>query len=159
MQEIFKLTSASPDLESSLRLVLALSDAVFEPAKPSKYSSLDHWNAKLALPGAFILFTKDQSFDQPSAFVFALPTVYRELGKEMMHVWMAGVLPDARGSGQFRKLMQAVANHSRGSMLDLSVCTVPGMYPEMFRILLKHGWKIVAVRSEGKILLSRAICC
>lgn len=63
MQDIFTFTSASPDLDSSLKMVEAPSDAVFEPAKLSNYSSLDHWSTRLALQGASILYVKDQ-FDQ-----------------------------------------------------------------------------------------------
>lgn len=54
--------------------------------------------------------------------------------------------------------MQTVSERSGECKLAMTVCTIPGKFPNMFRILLRQGWTYLADRNEEKVLLWKASC-
>lgn len=112
----------------------------------------------LQLPGAAVFYaTNGTNHSGVLGFFFLIPRTAPEIGIELPHIWLAGVHPDSRGLGVFPFLMQHTIEHARDSLAatEMTVCTYPRRFTQMYRILSQHGWEEVAWREEGVKVLMR----
>jgi len=77
----------------------------------------------------------------------------------MLHVWLAGVSEEARGTGVFAALMGTVENHARTLDIGaLSVATFPAKFGKMYTILQKQGWEAKEwTESDNKVLMMKTL--
>ncbi|KXT04341.1 hypothetical protein AC578_7918 [Pseudocercospora eumusae] len=102
-------------------------------------------------PGVAICKSKELFY----CLLFLQPRTAPEIGYSLPHIWIAAVDPASRGQGIFALLMQRVVEHVRElKEKEITVCTYPARFKEMYRILQQTGWKEVAWRENGdKVLM------
>ena len=156
-----KITSKDQCPET-FRGLLALSISIFNPDTPEHdlppQNRLATWEDHISLPGAAILYVSN-SDSQPLGFFFAVPRTHPEIGHELLHLWLAGVDPASRGLGIFPLLTEQLKEHARVYRYgEMTVCTYPNRFTEMYRILGKNDWKEVAWPLKGeKVLMKLAV--
>ncbi|KAJ9502596.1 hypothetical protein LTR96_005717 [Exophiala xenobiotica] len=151
--------------KTTIEPILSLSDQIFNTAasSPTHHSSLDEWHKRLSLPSSVLLYARDTSPSSTEGrlvgFMFAHTKTDSSLPCQILHIWLAGVTEQARGTGIFAALMMAVEQHARKhDIQELSVCTYPGKFGKMFAILQKTGWKVWAWMEGGeKVLMIKTV--
>ncbi|KAG9775176.1 hypothetical protein KCU88_g5156, partial [Aureobasidium melanogenum] len=101
---------------------------------------------------------QDQVGSPPIAFVFAIPRTDSDpsIPSPTLHIWLAGVSEQARGTGVFAALMAEVEQHARQDRSEvkvMSVCTYPKRFGKMFAILQRQGWEIRQWLEDGEKVL------
>ncbi|EXJ84926.1 hypothetical protein A1O3_05601 [Capronia epimyces CBS 606.96] len=102
---------------------------------------------------------------EPVGFIFAIPKTSSSLPCPTLHIWLAGVADQARGTGVFAALMSEVEKHARGDGIGvdqvqvqaLTVCTFPARFGRMFAILQKQGWDVRERMDDGKVLMMKGL--
>lgn len=88
--------------------------------------------------------------------MFAIPRVteppLRNGRAESTHIWLAGVLHEWRKGGCLARMVREL-----DGIEQLTVCTYPTRFPDMWRWLTHRGWVQERELADGKVLLSR--CC
>lgn len=140
---------------AALEEAFGLSQSVFAELQDSQRPSndLSQWKTLLQLPGAAVFYATRTNASQVLGFFFLIPRTAPEIGVELPHIWIAAVHPASRGLGIFPLLMHHAVKHARGIAPQLTVCTYPERFTQMYRILKQHGWEEVARREEGKKVL------
>ncbi|KEF62445.1 uncharacterized protein A1O9_00417 [Exophiala aquamarina CBS 119918] len=172
---IHKLDSTA--LASNLEPVLNLSNLIFDTqsSRPTHHSSLEEWSIRLSRPDSILVYSTSSSsqYSPPRlstsistdpapvvlGFVFAHMKSDRTLPHPTLHIWLAGVSEDTRGTGVFAALMSKVEDHARSlSIGALSVATFPAKYEKMYTILQKQGWEEREWTERGrKVLMMKPI--
>ena len=145
----------SPE-DNRLPSILALSNAIFSADGSTKHGSLTYWQNHLTHPSSFIIYLAPASTpDKPVAFVFVIPRTttppLKNGASDSLHIWLAGVLPECRSGGCFTRLVDQLGNADQ-----LTICTFPSRFPNMWRWLTSRGWVQERELDEGKILFSRS---
>ena len=145
----------SPDDENVAK-VLTLSNAIFNADGSTKHGQLAYWRKQLAHPSSFIIYLAPTSApDTPVAFVFVTHRVndppLRSGATDSVHIWLAGVLPEWRKGGCLGRMVREL-----DCVEELTVCTFPSRYPDMWRWLNGRGWVQERELADGKIMLSRS---
>lgn len=87
-------------------------------------------------------------------FIFAHLRNEAALPHPTLHIWLAGVSENARGTGLFAALMRKVESHARSVDIEgLSVATFPAKFGKMYAILQKQGWEARDWKEDGKKVL------
>lgn len=148
--------------KGTIEPILSLSNKIFNTASssPTDHSSLDEWHKRLSQPTSVLLYARDSNPSstegRPVGFIFSHPKSDSSLPSQTLHIWLAGVAEQARGTGIFAALMMAIEQHARRhGVHELSVCTYPGKFGKMFTILQKTGWKVRAWLEDGEKVLMR----
>ena len=133
------LDSSSP--VSQLSAILSLSNTIFNAQPDStKYSSLSTWQTHLTSSSSSIVFfatipCPDNNADvQPVGFIYAFPRTLaeysdsvaerlnREETREVLHIWLCGILEKYRGKGVFEELMLLVKRWGRRERCGEAEC-------------------------------------
>lgn len=155
-------SASQEDDKATIQSVLDLSNCIFDTGSspPTHHSSLDAWCQRLAKPSAILVYgssTTSSNSDSPSltGFIFVNPrSKDPALPYPTLHIWLAGVSENARGTGVFAAMMDVVERHARDKAFEaLSVCTFPERFGKMFAILQKQGWEVRAWMEDGKKVL------
>ncbi|KAL2412523.1 hypothetical protein ABEF91_000277 [Exophiala dermatitidis] len=103
---------------------------------------------------------QDQVGSPPIGFIFAIPRTDSDpsIPSPTLHIWLAGVSAQARGTGVFAALMAEVEQHARRDENEsrvkvMSVCTYPKRFGKMFAILQRQGWEIRQWLEDGEKVL------
>lgn len=148
--------------DQNLQPISTLSNAVFdddlnpnEPVHPAH--SLYHWKSNIAHPHSIVIYASSgSSASPPLGFFFAMPRIQPDIGKELLHLWLAAIDPFSRGLGIFPFLMRQLREHAQHcGYSEMTVCTYPKRFGKMYRILKKHGWEEVAWLIEGEKILMK----
>ncbi|KAI0706145.1 hypothetical protein BC835DRAFT_9393 [Cytidiella melzeri] len=163
--EAHVLNRASTNLAAILPEVLSLSNEIFSADPSTKYASLQYWTEQLSHDSSTIIYLTSIASDgqdgdsytsKPIAFLFVHPRAHslplKHGGKETLHLWLAGVLPEWRKMGCLERMTSLVMTDPS---LTYTVCTTPSRFPVMWAWLLKRGWKHERDLGEGKIMLSK----
>lgn len=182
---LFKLTSASNDVEETLQRIFTLSNEVFGSTPgSSKYSNLEVWKKRLALPGAFILYLAPSSAAQealsiasllrtdglspvaastprtPVAFLFLHPQTHPyTLSMDVtdtLHLWLAGVASQQRRKGHLGRLIRE-AEDIAGTGAVLTTCTIPERFSDMWWWLTRRDWIVERQLEHSKVLLAKTL--
>ena len=150
--ELFRIDCPEDD---NLPNILALSNTIFSADRPTKHGSLLYWQNHLKHISSCIIYLAPTSTpDKPVAFVFVIPRTttppLKNGATESLHIWLAGVLPECRAGGCFTRLMSEL-----GDADQLTVCTFPSRFPQMWRWLTSRGWVQERELGDGKVLLSK----
>ncbi|RPD57207.1 hypothetical protein L226DRAFT_536633 [Lentinus tigrinus ALCF2SS1-7] len=142
--------------DENLPRVLTLSNAIFSADGSTKHGSLPYWQNHLKHKSSSIIYlTPVTASDNPVAFLFLIPRSttppLKNGASNSLHVWLAGVLPECRTGGCFTRLMNEL-----NDVDQLTVCTFPTRFPDMWRWLTSRGWVQERELDEGKVLLSRS---
>ena len=167
--------------KETIEPLLGLSNQIFDTASapPTRFSSLEEWLSRLSQPSSILVFStkltaplavtplSSRETTTPSPVPMTLPTgfVFAHIKSDpnipcpTLHIWLAGVSEQARGTGLFAAMMREVETHARSERIDtLSVATFPEKFAKMFSILQKQGWEIRDWREEGKkVLLTKRV--
>ncbi len=145
-----------------------LSWGVFAAYTPSdelrsqQIESSDIWKQHIGLPGASIFYatnTASTKPDEPLGFLFVVPRTQPLIGVELLHIKIAAVDEQSRGFGVFPFLLDRVKQlAARCGYREITVCTFPGRFQKMYRMLSSNGWKVVGwpVQNE-KILMKLTV--
>ncbi len=144
----------SPD-DPQLEHILALSNRIFSSDATTKHGSLSYWQNHLTHPVSKILYIVPPSAPaQPIGFIFVIPRTTQPPLKngatDSVHIWLAGVLPEWRKAGCLTRMIQELAGVGQ-----LTVCTYPARFPNMWKWLNGRGWVQERDFEDGKVLLSR----
>jgi hypothetical protein len=167
---VHTLDSSSPI--SSIEPVLSLSNQIFDTqsSSPTHHSSLEEWSIRLNNPNSILVYgslnrpppSSSVPIDSASAdptpriigFIFAHLKTESALPHPTLHIWLAGVSENARGTGVFAALMSKVESHARSVDIEgLSVATFPTRFGKMYAILQKQGWEARDWKEGGKKVL------
>ena len=139
--------------------ILALSRSIFDPDTPEcdmpPQNQVPLWESHLEKPNSSIFYVTEKGDSQPKGFFFVIARTQPEIGRELLHIWLAGVDRASQGLGIFPLLTEKTMEHARRCGYDdMTVCTYPERFPKMFRILGQNGWQVVAwpVKDE-KVLM------
>ncbi|KAM5541423.1 hypothetical protein V8D89_004977 [Ganoderma adspersum] len=146
-------TIHSPD-DPQLADILALSNRIFSSDETTKHGSLACWENYLAHPVSRILYLVPPSAPaHPIGFIFVIPrTTEPPLNNgatDSAHIWLAGVLPEWRRAGCLTRMIEEL-----DGVGQLTICTYPSRFPNMWRWLNSRGWAQERKFEDGKVLLS-----
>ena len=147
-------TINSPD-SPQVAVILALSNRIFSSDTSTKHGSLAYWQNHLAHPVSKIFYLVSASApEQPVGLIFVIPRTteppLKNGGTDSVHIWLAGVLPEWRKSGCLTQMIQELRDVDQ-----LTVCTYPSRFPNMWKWLNSRGWVQEREFEDGKVLLSR----
>nr|VWP01810.1 Multicopper oxidase [Ganoderma boninense] len=147
-------TIHSPD-DPQLADILALSNRIFSADSTTKHSSLSYWQNQLTHPVSRILYLAPASAPaRPIGFIFVIPRIadppLKSGATDSVHVWLAGVLPEWRKAGCLTRMIQELE-----SIDQLTICTYPSRFPNMWRWLSSRDWTQERDFEDGKVLFSR----
>ena len=146
--------------------ILDMCRSIFSPNTPvedlPRYYQLSEWDSHISMPNSVIFYMTNPASNPPSrpiGFFFAVPRTQPEIGHELLHISLAGVDPESRGLGIFPLLMEKVKEHARShGYPEMTVCTFPGRFEKMYRILGSNGWEEVAwPMKDEKVLMKLTV--
>ncbi|KAL2423277.1 hypothetical protein ABEF95_003306 [Exophiala dermatitidis] len=175
-------SSIQPILDLSNRIF----DTARSP--PTHHSSIEVWRERLSppppgsgLPAPILVYATategwksessssttnndptghDDHVGSPIGFIFAISRTDPDpsIPSPTLHIWLAGVSEEARGTGVFAALMAEVEQHARRDENEsrvkvMSVCTYPKRFSKMFAILQRQGWEIRQWLEDGEKVL------
>jgi GNAT superfamily N-acetyltransferase len=149
--------------QTELQPILDLSNKIFSAevsTEATHHSSLVEWQRRLSYSqSAIVTAALDaESSQQPVGFIFAHPKQHTLNAEPVLHIWLAGVLPECRGGGVFHRLMTLVEVHALQFGAErISVATYPNKFEKMYSILSKTGWEVTTDLGGGKVLLMKSL--
>ncbi len=152
--------------ETTFCRLLNLARHVFQPTattaelEPSMHRKL--WEENMARAKACISYavnTVSPDPEQPIGLFFNFPRTEPDIGRELLHIWLAAVDPASSGMGVFPLLLTADKEHARRCGYgELTVCTYPGRFEKMYRILRANDWQEVSwPRENEKVLMKTSV--
>ncbi|KAI1791919.1 hypothetical protein LXA43DRAFT_1009855 [Ganoderma leucocontextum] len=147
-------TIRCPD-DPHLAGILALSNRIFSSGRATKHASLAYWQNQLTNPVSRILYLIPAfTPEQPIGFIFLIPRTTQPRLKngaiDSVHIWLAALLPEWRKAGCLTRMIQEL-----DGVDQLTICTYPSRFPNMWRWLNSRGWVQEREFEDGKVLLTR----
>lgn len=150
---LHRLTHNSPDIDTILPSLFALSLEIFPPdptRSPRTSEDVQTWWSRLEHPSSSIIYISPTAYPtKPIALIGVYPRQHEPALRlpgsdhtevqESMHVWLAGVREDMRARGCLGLMMREFEDE--GAPV-LTVCTFPSTFPNMWAWLRKRGWTV-----------------